>query len=314
MVGTSEFDRTRKILVPTSVRRASRTLDLANQLVEADDLVAYRRAELSRRGAEGVRSTIRVSRRSGTWTTRGQVNGLAADTTPRALGAWSKVGGGKRSIVIAIIDDGIDLNHPDLKANIWNNPSRTARDRHGRDFVDDSDPFNPSPKVFNAPFNDTDINDIHGTPCAGVAAAVGNNAKGVSGIAWNCRLMAVKILAGPSLAPDDRIADAIRYAAQYADVLSCSWGLRRIPDIESAINYATDARTQRPRIGRLRGDGQRRTPLGSGFRRRMSALSLLVPATTADAGQPIATMARASISSRRATTTTCAVRASRPPT
>ena len=151
-----------------------------------------------------------------------------------------KVDGGKPAIVIAIIDDGIDLNHPDLKANIWTNPSRTARDRHGRDFVDDSDPFNPNPKVFNAPFDDTDTNDIHGTPCAGVAAAVGNNRKGVVGIAWNCRLMAVKILAGPSLAPNDRLADAIRYAAQHADVLSCSWGVARHPDIESAIDYAVE--------------------------------------------------------------------------
>jgi subtilisin family serine protease len=77
-------------------------------------------------------------------------------------------------------------------------------------------------------------------PCAGVAAAVGDNNKGVAGIAWHCRLMAVKILAGPSLAPNDRIADAIRYAAQHADVLSCSWGVARHPDIESAIDYAVE--------------------------------------------------------------------------
>lgn len=139
---------------------------------------------------------------------------------------WAKVDGGKPAIVIAIIDDGIDLNHPDLKANIWTNPSRTARDRHGRDFVDDSDRYNPNPKVFNTPFDDTDTNDIHGTPCAGVGAAVGNNRKGVVGIAWNCRLMAVKILAGPSLAPNDRLADAIRYAAQHADVPVMQLGRR----------------------------------------------------------------------------------------
>ena len=50
--------------------------------------------------------------------------------------------------------------------------------------------------------------------------------------------MAVKILAGPGLAPNDRIADAIRYAAQHADVLSCSWEVARHPDIESALDYA----------------------------------------------------------------------------
>jgi subtilisin family serine protease len=92
--------------------------------------------------------------------------------------------------------------------------------------------------VFVPPFDDTDNNDIHGTPCAGVAAAAGNNKKGVAGIAWKCRLMAVKILAGPDLAPNDRIADAIRYASTHADVLSCSWGVARHPDIESAIAFA----------------------------------------------------------------------------
>jgi subtilisin family serine protease len=117
-------------------------------------------------------------------------------------------------------------------------PNARARDRHGRDFVDDDDPWNPRPKVFNAPFDDTDTNDIHGTPCAGVAAAAGNNRRGVAGIAWNCRLLAVKILAGPNLAPNDRIADAIRYAAGHADVLSCSWGVARHPDIESALSFA----------------------------------------------------------------------------
>jgi subtilisin family serine protease len=237
MVGTSEFDRTRKILVPSSIRRASRTLDLANQLVEADDLVTYAAPNFL---AEVRKRAVNDPQFPEQWhlDNTGQANGLAGQDAG-ALGAWAKVGGGNTSIVIAIIDDGIDLNHPDLKANIWNNPSRTARDRHGRDFVDDTDPFNPNPKVFNAPFDDTDTNDIHGTPCAGVAAAVGNNSKGVAGMAWNCRLMAVKILAGPSLAPNDRIADAIRYAAQHADVLSCSWGVARHPDIESAIDFAT---------------------------------------------------------------------------
>jgi len=60
----------------------------------------------------------------------------------------------------------------------------------------------------------------------------------VAGMAWNCRLMAVKIKAGEALAPHDRIADAIRYAASHADVLSCSWGVAPSPDIESAMTYA----------------------------------------------------------------------------
>lgn len=236
VVGRSEFDPRRHILATKSVRRASRTLDLANQLAEADDVVEFAAPNFL---AEIRKRSVNDPQFGQQWhlDNTGQSGGTALQDV-RALGAWNLVGGGARAIVIAIIDDGIDLDHPDLKGNIWRNPSRGARDRHGRDFFDDSDPYNPRPKVFNAPFDDTDTNDIHGTPCAGVAAAVGNNGRGVAGIAWNCQLMAVKILAGPGLAPNDRIGDAIRYAAQNADVLSCSWAVARHPDIESALDFA----------------------------------------------------------------------------
>jgi hypothetical protein len=236
VVGPSEFDPTRLILVPRSVRRASRTLDLANQLIQADDLVTYAAPNFL---AEVRKRAVNDPLFASQWhlDNSGQ-NGGRSQQDVGALAAWTRIGGGHSSIVIAIIDDGIDLDHPDLAPNIWKNPKRGARDRHGRDFVDDNDRFNPRPKVFLPPFDDTDRNDIHGTPCAGVAAAAANNRKGGVGMAWNCRLMAVKILAGPDLAPNDRIADAIRYASGHADVLSCSWGVARHPDIESAIQYA----------------------------------------------------------------------------
>ncbi len=236
VVGKSEFDPRRHILAATSVRRASRTLDLANRLAEAEDVIDFAAPNFL---AEVRKRKVNDPQFAQQWhlDNTGQNGGIALQDV-RALGAWNLVGGGARQIVIAIIDDGIDIDHPDLKANIWTNPRRGARDRHGRDFFDDSDRYNPRPKIFSPPFDDTDTNDIHGTPCAGVAAAVGNNSRGVAGIAWNCQLMAVKILAGPGLAPNDRIADAIRYAAQQADVLSCSWQVARHPDIESALDFA----------------------------------------------------------------------------
>jgi subtilisin family serine protease len=236
LVGHSEFDARRQTLVPTSVVRSSRTLDLANQLVAADDVIEFAAPNFL---AQMRKASVNDPKFPAQWhlDNRGQGKGIALQDA-RAIGAWNLVGGGLRSIVIAIIDDGVDLDHPDLKDNIWKNPAARAKDRHGRDFVDDSDPNNPRPKVFNAPFDDTDRNDIHGTPCAGVAAAVGNNGRGVAGMAWNCRLMAVKIMGGEALAPHDRIADAIRYAATHADVLSCSWNVPPSPDIESALTYA----------------------------------------------------------------------------
>ena len=237
VVRASEFDPRRQIVTSVSVQRASRALDLANQLAEADELVEFAAPNFL---AEVTKPGVNDPRFASQWHLRntGRLGGTPHEDVDAAA-AWTLAGGGTPRTVIAIIDDGVDLDHPDLAPNIWTNPRRAAKDRHGRDFVDDTDPWNPRPKVFNAPYNDTDSNDIHGTPCAGVAAAAGNNRKGVAGIAWGCKLLAVKILAGPTLAPYDRIADSIRYAARHADVLSCSWGVARHPDVESALADAT---------------------------------------------------------------------------
>ena len=78
-------------------------------------------------------------------------------------------------------------------------------------------------------------NDIHGTPCAGVIAAAG---AGAYGIAFGCRILAVKIFHADAMAPDERVADAIRYSALNADILSCSWSGPTSPDVELAIQDA----------------------------------------------------------------------------
>lgn len=77
VTGASEFDRSRKILVPSSVRRASRTLDLANQLVEADDLVSYAAPNFL---AEVRKRTVNDPQFGQQWhlDNTGQPNGIAA--------------------------------------------------------------------------------------------------------------------------------------------------------------------------------------------------------------------------------------------
>jgi subtilisin family serine protease len=223
------------VALPADRPSGSRTLDLANALAEADDVLEFAAPNFL---AETRKYQIPNDPLLGDqWhlINSGANGGLAGEDVDAAA-AWALTPGGVASIVIAIIDDGVELKHPDLRANIWTNPNRKARDKHGRDFFDESDPYNPEPRVFNPPFDDTDRNDIHGTPCAGVAAAVGANGKGVCGIAYQCKILPVKILGGPGIAPVDRIADAIRYAGKKADVLSCSWGVARHPDIETAID------------------------------------------------------------------------------
>ena len=81
--------------------------------------------------------------------------------------------------VVAVLDTGVYYAHEDLAANMWDG-SALGFPNHGWNFADDSDdPYD----MF-----------IHGTHCAGMIAAVGNNALGTAGAAWNARIMAVKIL------------------------------------------------------------------------------------------------------------------------
>lgn len=155
-----------------------------------------------------------------------------------ATQAW-KHGRGKRGVVVAVLDDGIDIEHPELRTNLLRHPDPDeARDLCGRDFYladDDPDHFNPRPKRFRTPFEEMAGNDIHGTCCAGVAVGRGPKAYG---LAPNCRLLPVKVFHADDLASDSRVADAIRYAAQFADVISCSWGGAKSPDIEFALRDA----------------------------------------------------------------------------
>ncbi|AGA27589.1 S8 family serine peptidase [Singulisphaera acidiphila] len=172
---------------------------------------------------------------------RAKVAGQKKNEDVKAAGAWAKTLG-KAKVVVAVLDDGIDVEHPNLKANIRKNPDPAQPlDLCGRDFFipDNTNPehFNPRPKLFQFPFDEMTGNDIHGTPCAGVIAAVGK-AGGALGIAPKCRILAVKIFHADNLASDARVADAIRYAALHADILSCSWSGPTSPDIELAIQDA----------------------------------------------------------------------------
>jgi subtilisin family serine protease len=79
------------------------------------------------------------------------------------------------------------------------------------------------------------VNDIHRTPCAGVAAACGNNNAGVTGIAYRCRILPIKVWGSPNLPPLSDVADAIRYAGARAAVLSNSWTCSTSDVVRQAI-------------------------------------------------------------------------------
>jgi subtilisin family serine protease len=168
----------------------------------------------------------------------GQVNGEDVG----ALEAW-KLTDGDPSITVAVVDDGIDVEHPNLKPNIRQNPDPAEpQDVCGRDFYipdDQADHFNPRPKNFNYPYDQMGGNDIHGTACAGVVAAAGVNG-GAVGVAPGCKILPVKVWHADKLAADERVADAIRYAALHADVVSCSWFGSYSSDVEMALHDSKD--------------------------------------------------------------------------
>jgi len=151
-----------------------------------------------------------------------------------AEGAWGYTEGNE-DVVIAIIDTGIDYNHEDLADNIW----RENGQNPGRDFVD----INTA--VYEAKgytlFDGEDYITIdddpldyygHGTHCAGIAAAAGDNGVGIYGVAHKCKIMPVRagfalgsIFGDVGVLEDDDIAPAILYAVDNgADVISMSFG------------------------------------------------------------------------------------------
>ena len=139
-------------------------------------------------------------------------------------------------MLVAVIDTGVDYNHPDLKGNMWTNSAEVAGDGMDNDnngFVDDI-------HGFDFTNNDGDPLDTHshGTHCAGTIGAVGNNERGVVGVSWKVKIMAVQML-NPS-ATAANIARGIRYAADNgATVLSNSWGGGAFSQtIKDAITYA----------------------------------------------------------------------------
>lgn len=126
-----------------------------------------------------------------------------------ALEAWESSRGAGQ--VIAVIDTGVDLTHPDLSGNLWTNPDSSALDVHGYDFVDDDS----NPDDFN----------FHGSHVAGTAAAVDGNAQGIAGVSPDAEIMAVRVLDGNGSGSTETVAEGIAYAATNgADVINLSLG------------------------------------------------------------------------------------------
>nr|MDA3818749.1 S8 family serine peptidase [Prolixibacteraceae bacterium] len=136
---------------------------------------------------------------------------------------WNTTTGDSTSI-IAILDTGVDDDHPDLKKNIWKNLAELngapGVDDDGNGKVDDIwgwDFINND----NAPKDD----NSHGTHCAGIAAAVGDNGIGIAGVNWKAQIMSIKVFQSSGQGDAATIAQGITYATENgATVLNMSFG------------------------------------------------------------------------------------------
>jgi serine protease len=184
-------------------------------------------------------------------------------TRIKADSAWN-VGQGDTSVVIGIVDTGVQWDHPDLAGNIWLNPGETGLDGLGQDKrfngvdddgdgkIDDWHGWDFAGADFNNPTEDnnpapTGDNVAHGTHVAGLASGVTNNHTGIAGVGFHCRILPIKTSADN----DTRAGgfafiiagfQGIAYAAQMgANVISLSWGGPGASQFEQDIvNFATE--------------------------------------------------------------------------
>ncbi|WP_051469925.1 S8 family serine peptidase [Fischerella sp. PCC 9605] len=163
-------------------------------------------------------------------------NNWGADLV-KAPEAWAKGYTGKGTVV-AVLDCGVDYNHPDLSANIWTNSKEIAgngQDDDGNGFIDDVYGWN-----FDANNNNTLDVAGHGTHVAGTIAGANNNF-GVTGIAYDTKIMPVKVLDDNGYGSYNAIANGIYYAVNNgADVINLSLG-GDYPNstLQKAIEYAS---------------------------------------------------------------------------
>ena len=134
----------------------------------------------------------------------------------KATPAWGETKGDP-DVLIAVIDTGIDFEHPDIQDKIFST---------GRDFVNDDD--------------DATDDEGHGTFVAGIAAASTNNNEGIAGVAWNCKILPIKTMDEDGYGWDYDIAAGIQWAVEKgAHVVNLSLGVAAYSQVlEDAVRYA----------------------------------------------------------------------------
>lgn len=170
--------------------------------------------------------------------------------------AWNSSTG--QNVVVAVSDSGVDYNHEDIAANIWQNSGEIGTDAMGHDkkangidddgngVIDDWHGYNFVTTNSSSANNDPMDDFGHGTHVAGTIAATANNGKGIAGIAFGAKIMPVKGLDQNGSGSIDDLVKTILYAADNgAKVINASWGgfaNTPIQTLVDAITYAHDTK------------------------------------------------------------------------
>lgn len=127
--------------------------------------------------------------------------------------------------IIAVLDTGVDIGHPDLVKNLWSS-SESGTILHGINILEDK-PVEP--------WDD----DGHGTHCAGIIGMIGNNGEGGTGVAWNTTIMPIKVLDYRGSGKLSDLAFGMAYATLYnASIISCSFGTEYSRVMEDIIRQS----------------------------------------------------------------------------
>jgi len=167
----------------------------------------------------------------------------------KAPEAWNEIRESEK-IIIAVIDTGVQIAHPDIRDNIWVNKKEIPNNKLDDDkngYIDDINGWDfvnsvsdPSPK-FSEGYTQDGI--FHGTIVAGIAAASGNNAGGISGVTWRAQIMPLKVLDDKGEGNTKNVVRAIDYAtANGADIINLSFvGFGYSLSLKEAIQRAYKA-------------------------------------------------------------------------
>src|SRR6187402_1232600 len=164
------------------------------------------------------------------WPLMGHMQKIRADV------AWNSAKGAP-TVVVAVMDTGLDRTHPDLAANTWTNPGEIA----GNSLDDDANGYVDDVHGYDFAYDDGEPDDVygHGTSCAGIVAAAQDNGIGVTGVAPLCRLAGVKAALDSGYFYDSANVPALVYCADMGfEVVSMSFFSDEVTAAErDAIDY-----------------------------------------------------------------------------